>query len=465
MEVLIKDAWWVITMDPERRVIKDGSVVVRGDRIAAVGDAAAIARDFAGARFDRVIDASRSLVMPGFVDAHLHLSEHLSRGLIPDTAKTVEWVYDYAKPFYSSLDDEDDYVSTLFACLDMIKSGTSCFIDQGIYNPGMRSVEAMERIGIRGIVGRHGADKPPAHAPSHWKPEWLAKQYASTDATLKELERVIRQCHGAAGGRIRAWANIEGKVHHTTDALYRGAKALADQYGVGTMYHLASSVEEAHRVEQETGRWPVGHAYDIGALGRNVLLAHAVAVKDEEIPLLAETRTNIAFCPGTSLKLAKGSTRIGAHDRMAAAGVNVALGCDGTSAWGSFDMVVQAHLVAGLYKDARMDPHVIPAGQALEMATINGARALLWDDEIGSLEPGKKADLILFDLDRPEWTPCHDLVQTLVYSASGQSVHTVLIDGRVVLEQYRLTTMDEGEILAAARRTAEKLARLSGLAR
>lgn len=464
MPILIKDARFVITMDPLRRVLRNASIVVRDDRIAAVDAADAVAEATRGTPFDTVIDASRCLVMPGFIDAHTHLSEHLSRGAIPDDLKTVEWVYAWGKPWYSSLDDTDDYVTTLFACLDMIKTGTTCFIDQGIYNPGMRSVEAMERIGMRGIVGRHAADKPPKEVPASWRPGWLEKQYAPTDATLQELERVIRTCHNRAGGRIRAWANIEGKVHHTTDALYQGAKALADQYGVGTMYHLASSVEEAERVERESGCWPVEHNHRIGALGRNVLLAHAVAVREHEIALLAETGTKIAYCPGTSLKLGKGSAKIGQHDKMLDAGVIVALGCDGPSAWGSYDMVVQMHLAAGIYKDARMDPLRVPARQAVELATINGARALLWDDEIGCLEAGKKADIILFDTDRVEWTPCHDPIQTLVYSASGQSVRTVLIDGRIVLEDGRLTTMDQDEILAQARQTADKLLRVAGLA-
>ncbi|MFQ5693444.1 MAG: amidohydrolase family protein, partial [Nitrospinota bacterium] len=385
MDLLIENARYVLTLDPERRVLRGASLHVRDDRIARIGPADEVAAETRGIRFDRVLDASRNLVMPGMVDAHLHLTEHLSRGIIPDTLRTVEWVYDYGKAVYSSMDAEDEYAATLFASLDMLKTGTTCFIDQGVYNPEMTSVRAMSEIGIRGVAGRHAADKPPAETRPGWKPGWLEKQYASTEETLKELERVVREYNDTADGRIRAWASIEGKVHHTTDALYVGAKDIADRYGVGTMYHLASSIEEAQRVERETGRWPVGHGYDIGALGPNVLLAHAVNVRDDEVDLLAETGTHVVFCPGTSMKLGKGAARMGVHDRMLERGVNVALGCDGVCAFGSFDMVRQMFMASGLYRDGRMEPTILPAEKVLEMATLGGARALLWDDEIGSL--------------------------------------------------------------------------------
>ena len=463
MDLLIENARYLLTLDPERRILRRASIHVHDDRIVRVGSTAQVAAETKDVIFDRKIDASRNLVMPGMVDAHLHLTEQLSRGIIPDTLRTVEWVYDYGKAVYSSMDPEDEYAATLFASLDMIKTGTTCFIDQGVYNPDMTSVRAMAEIGIRGIVGRHAADKPPAKARPNWKPGWLEKQYASTDETLKELERVVSEYNNSADGRVRAWSSIEGKVHHTTDALYVGAKEIADRHDVGTMYHLASSIEEAKRVEEETGKWPVGHAYDIGALGPNVLLAHAVNVLDGEVDLLAETETNVVFCPGTSMKLGKGAARMGMHDRMSEGGVNVALGCDGACAFGSSDMVRQMFMASGLYRDGRMEPTILPAEKVLEMATLGGARALLWEDEIGSLEPGKKADIVLFDTDRPQWVPCHDPVQTLVYSADGASCDTVLIDGKVILEKGILQSMDEEEILVRANESATKMARNAGL--
>lgn len=463
MDIYIDRARYILTVDAHDRVIEHGSIAIDGGRILAVGPAAEVEARYRKDLFRTVIDARSYLACPGLVDAHLHVTEHLSRGLIPDNLRTVEWVYDWGKPWYSAMEDDDEYIGTLLACVDMIKTGTTCFLDQGVYNPGVRSGEAMERSGIRGIVGRHAADKPPKHIPAHWKPHWITKQYSTTDEALSELERVIRLWHGKANGRIRAWANLEGKIQHTTDALYLGAKALADRYGVGTEYHLASSIEEARVVEAESGRWPVGHAYDIGALGRNVVLAHCVAVREEEVALLAETQTSVAFCPGTSLKLAKGSSRIGLHDHMLEAGVTVALGCDGVCAWGSSSMLEQIKMAVGIYKDARMDPARMSAVQALWMGTINGARALLWEDEIGSLESEKRADLVLFDMDRPDWVPCHDPVQTLVFSASGDSATTVIIDGRIVMRDRVIQTLDEAEVLEQARQAAERVAQASGL--
>ncbi|MBI3078673.1 MAG: amidohydrolase family protein, partial [Deltaproteobacteria bacterium] len=234
--ILIERARYVLTMDARNTILEQASLVIRGDRIVDLGPAAEVAARHPRHTVGKVLDAGHHLVLPGFIDTHMHLTEHLSRGIIPDHLSTVEWVYDWAKPVYSAPTDEDEYVSSLLACVEMIKTGTTCFIDQGVYNPGVRSGEAIEQVGIRGIVGRHAADKPPEKIPAHWDPAWVNKQYSTTEEALRELERVIRLWNGRANGRIRAWANLEGKVHHTTDELYVGAKKLADQYGVGTAY-------------------------------------------------------------------------------------------------------------------------------------------------------------------------------------------------------------------------------------
>ncbi len=211
--------------------------------------------------------------------------------------------------------------------------------------------------------------------------------------------------------------------------------------------------------------WPVTRLAQMDALGSNLVIAHAVALQEHEVELLAEFETKVAFCPGTSLKVAKGATKIGRYPELMAAGVTVALGCDGVSAAGSLDMMRQLYLAAGLFKDARMDPDVVTARQAIRMATIDGARALLWDDEIGSVEHGKRADLLLFDLSDVEWVPCHDPVQALVYSATPRSLETVLVDGQVVLDGGRVTTVDERALLEEARLRSREIVARSGLRR
>jgi cytosine/adenosine deaminase-related metal-dependent hydrolase len=282
---------------------------------------------------------------------------------------------------------------------------------------------------------------------------------------LEALEACVRSHDGAGDGRIRCWVNLQGK-EPCSDALHVGARDLAERLGVGTTYHIASSIEEARGVERRHGLRPVARMAALGGLGSNLVLAHAVAVTDEEIGLLVEHGTKVAFCPGTSLKLAKGATAIGRYPEMIDAGVTVGLGTDGVSASGNLDLMRQMYLAAGLFKDARMDPEMVGACQALRMATIDGARALGWDGEIGSLEPGKKADLVLFDLSHVEWVPHGDPVQALVWSASPTSIRETWVDGRRVYRDGRVTTVgDEAALAAEARERAAAIVRRAGLDR
>jgi 5-methylthioadenosine/S-adenosylhomocysteine deaminase len=463
--MLIENVDYLLTVDPQDSVLEHASLVIEDRRIAAVGPAAEIAARYSDVVFDKRIDGRHSLLMPGLVEAHVHLSEELSRGLFPDNLATRPWVFNWAKPFYAAVDEEAEHWSVLLACLEMIKSGTTCFLDMGSQNDAGITVRAAAQAGMRGITGRHAADVKPEVIPPYWTAEMVEHHFfRDADEALAALEDCVRRWHGYAEGRIRCWVNIEGKEPCSPE-LHKGARELAERLGVGTTYHIASSIEEARVSEQKYGLWPVERLARMEALGPNLLLAHVVAIKDEEIALLAQHGTSVAFCPGTSLKIAKGATRIGKYPEMLAAGITVALGCDGVSAAGALDMTRQLYLAAGLFKDARMDASLIPARQAIRMATIDGARALLWDDEIGSIEVGKRADLILFDLNQVEWVPCHDPVQTLVYAATGGSVKHSIIDGRLVMEDRRVLTLDEGEVIEQARRLTERVVARSGLKR
>ncbi|MBI2874523.1 MAG: amidohydrolase [Firmicutes bacterium] len=461
MKICIENADYILTVDRDGKVLTGASLVVEGDRIIDLGPAAEIKARHP--KVDRVIRGSGKLVAPGLIDTHLHTPEQLTRGLFPDTISTRPWVYEWAKIAYSAMNEEDEYVSALAACADMIRTGTTCFLDLGALSDLNGIVAAVEESGLRAVVGRYTADTPPENPPSYYTPEFIAHHFfPSSEAALEALEKTVQRWNGAAGGRIRAWVNIEGK-EPCSPALHAGSVELARRLGVGCSYHIASSVEEARIFEKKYGRWPVTQMAEIGALAPHVVLAHVVAVQDQEIEILASTGARVAFCPGTSLKLAKGATKVGRYPEMVKAGITVSLGCDGVSAAGSLDLLRQVYLVAGIFKDARMDPGLFPAEQALAMGTIEGAKAMLWDDEIGSLEPGKKADLILFDIDRPEWVPCHEPVNTLVYAADGHSVDTVMVDGRVLMENGTITAFDEKAAMSRARKNAAALAERSGL--
>ena len=437
--LMLRDAEFILTLDAQRRVLRRASLVMDGTNIVALGKTADVDARFQGRISPADIrDASGTLLAPGFVNTHAHTFEHLSRGLIPDDlATTLPWALGYFFPFQAALTEEEAYISARLCCLDMARHGTTCFIDASILNANRyvdAVVQAIDDVGLRAVLGRGVCDRAPTDLPATFRPEWRASIFSSsTGAALDEVDALLRAWPGHQSGRIRAWATIFGLFSLCSDDLFAGVKRLADEHGTGTNFHVASSIEVkrladehgtgtnfhvASSIEEAAGNagwlWPITQLHRLGVLDANVLLTHAVMVRDEEVNLLADSGTKIAHCPGAALRLAKGVGRYGRMPEMLAAGVTVSLGADGVCSCGTFDHVRLAGLAAGLFKDARMDARLIPAETALEMATINGARALLWDDEIGSLEETKKADLIQFDLERPEWVPCHDPVRTLV---------------------------------------------------
>lgn len=455
---------WVVTVDPDDTVVRDAAVIIEGDTIVGIGSTESVLRDHPPQPGDTVVEARGMGLTPGFVDSHVHLSETLSRGVFPDHLSTRAWVFHWGKPFYAHVGVDDESVSVSLGAAEMLRSGTTCFLDMGAQNdPGITARAAAE-IGIRGIVGRHAADQPPAEIPPGWSPEMVRHHFfADHKEALDTLGDAVRTWNGYADGRIRCWVNIEGKEPCSLE-LHVGARALAADLGVGTTYHLASSIQEARVSEQKYGRWPITRIADHDGLGANLVLAHAVAVADDEVALLAETDTNIAFCPYSSIKLGKGATSpIGRYPEMLAAGVTVGLGTDGVAASGNVNLMRQMPLVAGMFKDARLDETLIGARKALRMATIDGARAIGWADQIGSIEAGKKADFLLWDLRHPDWIPYSDPVLTLVWSASTASISQTWVNGAVVFDQGRVLTVDEPALRVEARERAAAILARAGL--
>jgi 5-methylthioadenosine/S-adenosylhomocysteine deaminase len=454
MKTLIADLNFAMLVDDADTVLRHASIVIENDRISDIGSAEAIRGRHPIGSFDTVIDGRMRGATPGFIDSHVHLSETLSRAIFPDNLNTRAWVFHWAKPFYAHVTEEDEYWGALLGITEMLPCGTTCFLDMGSqHDPGI-AIRAMDKTGIRGITGRHAADVPPDELPRGWDADMVAHHFfPDSDTALRELEACVLKYNGALDGRARCWVNIEGKEPCSL-ALHVGARLLAEKLGVGTTYHLATSVEEADVSQRKFGCWPITRIHAAGGLGRNLVIAHGAAVSDPEVKLLADNDVKIAFCPCSSLKLGKGASRIGKYPEMVAAGVTVGLGTDGVAAAGNLNMMRQLHICAGLFKDARMKPDVFTARQALRAATIEGARALLWDDEIGSLEIGKKADFILFDLDHIEWTPFHDPLQALVFSASPSSIAETWVNGRCLFREGRVQTVDEKEIRSNSRRLA-----------
>jgi cytosine/adenosine deaminase-related metal-dependent hydrolase len=446
VDILI-DRGTILTLDRERRILTDGAIAIRADRIVAVGKTADVKSRYSGRK---TIDASHRLVMPGLFDGHAHLNE-IARGLIPDDLKTSDWLKYWCYPYFAAVQEEDEYWYSQCLIAEMIRSGTTCFAEPGCkFLPAI--VRSIEKSGIRATTGSWVWD----HAgPDGQKcPEYFLKM--GLNECLALTENNIKAFNGAADGRVKIFATIEG-VGTCSDDLMIGTKELADRYGTCTLMHKASSREEAATELRVTGHRPVEHMYKIGALGPNVYLNHMTAVESYEVAYLAETDTKVCQNPPAALKLAKGTTQMGKFLEMRKAGVTVALGCDGVNSGDHKDMFRAMYLAATLPKDARIDASVITAEEVVEMATLNGYRAVGWDKDLGVIEAGRKADMILIDIDRPEFVPTYNYVYSIVYTASGDCVDTVIVDGKILMEGRALTTIDLDEVRAHCRELAPRL--------
>jgi 5-methylthioadenosine/S-adenosylhomocysteine deaminase len=435
----------VVTVDRDRRILRDGSVLVDGRDIVDVDVATRVTPPRPP---DRVIDGRGRLVLPGFVDTHVHLSEHLNRGLLPDDIAVDRYLPDWLIPLYSVMTPEEEQVAAQLACVEMIRTGTTTFCEAGTLFDVLAVADVVEPIGMRAILGRWSWDC--AGGPG--------RLHQTTAEAIRANEEMLASVHGRAKGRIGAWPLLLGFGTCSAE-LMRAAKALADRHGVGWgMMHLAS-----HPSRKTADRIPLDALDALGVLAPNTKLAHVVYVDDADIRLLARRGVKVSHCPSAGLKHTKGLAAHGRFPEMLAAGVCVSLGGDSGNGSNHFDMLRLMYLVATIYKDARLDVSVLPPERVLEMATIHGAEALLLEREVGSIERGKRADLVLYDLDTPEWRPLLNPLNNLVYAATGASVRTVLIDGRVVLDEGRFTTLDERALYARVEELARQQIARAGL--
>jgi len=441
---------YVVTMNATRDVIRDGAVAIRGTDIVAVGKEAEVRAAYTARE---VVGGPRFVVTPGLVNAHIHITgEPLTRGYVPDDTPFEENVFQWLCPLYSVYTAEEERLSAQLSSLEMLKSGTTTFLEAGTARFVDEVVDGLVEIGIRGRIGKWIWDIPPEPA--------VYEQ--TTDQAIANLTQVLDDHGSVAGGRIQAWSMLVG---HTTctDALWQAAKALADERGTGMSFHMSPALMDPEGFLQYFGMRPMEKLAELGVLDRNVIMTHCVQVDDHEIALMAEHGVSVAHCPTTALKVAYGITQVGKFPEMHDLGINIAIGIDGNNAANYADMYRATYLVAGLFKDARQDASIFPAETAYEMATLGGARGLLMADEVGSLEVGKKADVVLHDTDRPEWRPLLNVTNQLVWSADGRGVHTVFVDGAKVVDDYRCTTVDEGAIYAAAQAAGEAITARSGL--
>ena len=443
----IQGARYIMTLDPERRIIQDGSIIVEGQRILQVGKAA----ELESVTADRVIDGSEMVMTPGFCNGHMYISyAHATRGVFPDNlgASYLPNVF----KLQGEMTGEEEYYTSLLAITELLRYGTTCFLDPGSTKHLETCMKAYEESGCRIIVGWHVADRPnPLNLP-----------VSSTSEAISMMGQTIQSFDNRLDGRMRAWA-MPFSPSFSTEELLLGAKELADWYGTGLTLHFNNSQQAVEASLSQHGKRPAEYLEDIGVLGPNTLLAHSLGIDQREVDAMARTGTKAVMCPTAAIKGGAGMTKTALLPELLRAGVTVGLGTDAGNNSNLVETMRSMYLAAVLYKDGREDVEMIPAETALEMATIKGAEALGLGDDIGSIEPGKKADLVLFDTKRPEWRTIFNPVNNLVYNADGRSVHTVIVDGKVVVENHEPLFVDQWELIQRVQKLGEGLLARTGI--
>jgi 5-methylthioadenosine/S-adenosylhomocysteine deaminase len=423
----------VVTMDKERRVIAGGAVAISAGRIVAVGAAADVARDYRG---KQVLDADGGIVLPGLINAHTHAPMVLFRG-IADDLRLMEWLQKYIFPA-EARNVTADFVKagTRLAALEMIRSGTTTFVDMYYFEDQI--AETAKEAGLRGVLGETWIDFP-----------------APDNKTRGEVEAMSERF-------LKRWAKdpliTAALAPHSTylasPETLKAVKAMADRYDAPILIHLQEVQDEQKQIRERYDKTSSEHLRDLGILRKGVVGAHGVWLSPSDRAILEEKGAGVVHCPQSNMKLASGTAPVA---DMMREGLRLGLGTDGAASNNDLDMFEEMLTAALLAKHASGDPTTVPAAAVLEMATLGGARALGMEDQLGSLEAGKRADLIVVGIEAPRLHPLYDPISHLVYAAKGADVRHSIIEGRVVMRDRKVLTLDEGAVVAEADRLRQQI--------
>ena len=429
MQTYLKNGY-IVTMGAGETVYDGGGVLVEDDKIVAVGkvDPVLVKPDA------EVIDLAGKYVLPGFVNTHVHTSQQISRG-VGDDVDFITWLHKRMWPYESNMTEEDSYVSTLMTSLELIRSGVTSFAE-----PGGQFVSGMARAtkesGLRGKLAKSVMDCG----------EGLPKIWQRT--MEQELERQVadlEKYHNTADGRVQVWFGLR-TIFNNTDELCVRTKELADKYGVGIHMHVAEAKEEKEYTYARWGEGTVKHLEKLGVLGENLLAVHTVWLDDEELELFQKQGVKVSHNPASAMRVL-GFARI---PKMLKMGICVSICTDGASSSNHMDMVDEMWLTSLIHKGWRLDPTVVPAQDILRMATRWGAQALLDGELYGTLEPGKKADLIVIDPHGPSMMPVNDKIAALVTAMHSSNILSTMCDGKWLMRDRKILTLDEEAILKEA---------------
>jgi len=426
MDIVIKNAL-VLTQNQKREVVRT-DVGIEGNMIAQVGPNLP--------KSGYVIDGSGCALMPGLVNAHTHLSMTLLRGFADDM-ELESWWRTKIWPTEAKIKEEDCYYGALLGCLEMIRSGTTAFFDMYFHMEYV--AQAIAHSGLRANLGYGMVDM--------WNAHKRVRELRATGEFLdyvRHLKNSMIEC------------SIAPHAPNTcSEELLLASKQLAEKNGCRIQIHASETRKEVYEVQKRTGKRPVEYLDSIGFLGEECVLAHGVWLTKHEVSLLAKNGCTLVHNPVSNQKLASGG--IAPLPEMLQSGVNVTLGTDGCASNNNLDLFEEIKFCAISQKNARWDPTVIPAGQALDFATVNGGK--LFGGRTGSIEEGKLADMILVDLKKPHLAPVHNLKSLLAYSARGGDVKTMICGGKILMEDYAIKVLDEQAIILKAQECAERIVR------
>jgi len=427
-------------------ILDDVSMAINDTRVVEIGK-----YENLKAKYDpkEVISGRNKLVMPGLIDAHTHCCQQLLRGRTMDEYPMI-WAR-ILVPFESSLNEEDVYYSAKLSCLEMIRSGTTAFADSGGVHMH-KAVEAAIESGMRAAIARSTMDTG-AFIPTSMKD--------TPEEAISKTEKLFREYNGEGNGRIKIWFAVR-QVMTCTENLIAMIAEKARELHTGVHAHLAEHKDEVSFCLQNYKKRPPEFLDSVGLLGPNLLTAHNVLLSEGDITLLKERDVKLVHCPRSNF----GSHGFPKTPRMLEVGLSVGLGSDGAagSSLSLFDeMKVFRSGIHAFWGLPIFDPVILRASELLKMATLGGAKALLLDDEIGTIEVGKKADLILIDLDQPHLTPTHNLVNTIVECATGKDVTDSIIDGRVVMKNREVKTLDEEKIIYECKQRMTSISKRAGI--
>ncbi|GFF27417.1 uncharacterized protein C1F8.04c [Aspergillus udagawae] len=444
----------IITVDPSRRIIEDGAIYVADDLIADLGKTDTLRAKYST---EEEYDLSGRIVIPGLISTHMHTAQTLLRGTADDL-ELVSWLCERIWVLQGNFTAEDGYAAARLSIGEMLKSGTTCFLESMFADRyGFDGLcRAVEESGIRGCLGKIVMDIARYAQDDAWAmhPGLVEDRQTSLLGTLKMWEK----WNGKANDRIRVWfgARTPGGV---SDSLYREMTALSRQKNIPITMHCAE-VRADRDFFASVKHTPMSYCASVGLLSPSTVLVHMVHLDDADIATLAASGTHVAHCPTSNAKLASGICRV---PDLQQAGVNIGLGTDGAPCNNTCDLLQEMKLAGIIHKSVSYDPTAVPAETVLEMATINGARALGLDDRIGSLEVGKKADFVAIDARRIHLQPWFNPVSAVVYTATGRDVDVVVVDGQMLVRNGELLTMDEAEIVREAQQHSREVVARAGL--